>query len=132
MRGAKFSGESQKDPPLHYASSPPQQRAHECLGYGVKIFTTVCTALLVPFTVLCATFFAVIAVLFATFLAVRAGPAWTVLAQTANARITENNAFMVLNVSYPTRRMRLSTGTIDGLAVASNQSCAKICTPGFQ
>jgi hypothetical protein len=99
MRPAKFSGESQKNPPLHYASSTPQQRAHECLRYGVKIFTTVCTALLVPFTVLCATFFAVIAVLFATFLAVRTGPAWTMLAQTMNARIIENNAFIVPNVS---------------------------------
>jgi hypothetical protein len=64
--------------------------------YGVNIFTTVCTARLVPFTVLCATFLAVIAELFATFLAVRTGPPWTVLAQTANARMTENNAFIVL------------------------------------
>ena len=64
--------------------------------YGVNILTTVCTALLVPFTVLCATFFAVIAVSFATFLAVRTGPASTLPAQTANARMTENNAFMVL------------------------------------
>jgi hypothetical protein len=43
--------------------------------YGVNVYTTVCTALLVPFTTLCATFFAVIAVPFATFLAVRTGPA---------------------------------------------------------
>jgi hypothetical protein len=98
MRAAKFSGESQMETPPHYTSSTPQQRAHECLRYGVKKFTTVCTALLVPFTVLCATFFAVIAVLFAAFLAVRTGPAWSVLAQTTNARITENNAFIVLNV----------------------------------
>jgi hypothetical protein len=98
MRAAKFSSESQMETPTHHTSSTPQQRAHECLGYGVKKFTTVCTALLVLFTVLCATFFAVIAVLFATFLAVRTGPAWSVLAQTANARITENNTFMVLNI----------------------------------
>jgi hypothetical protein len=43
--------------------------------YGVTLFTTVCTALRVPFTVLWATFLAVIAVFFATFLAVRTGPA---------------------------------------------------------
>src|SRR6187455_3582182 len=43
--------------------------------YGVTVWTTVCTALLVPFTVLWATFFAVIAVFLATFLAVRTGPA---------------------------------------------------------
>ena len=64
--------------------------------YGVNILTTVCTALLVPFTVLCATFLAVIAVSFATCRAVRTGPASTLPAQTANARMTENNAFMVL------------------------------------
>jgi hypothetical protein len=60
------------------------------------VWTTVCTALLVPFTVLCATFFAVIAVFFVTFLAVRTGPAWTLIAETANARMIENNAFIVL------------------------------------
>jgi len=65
-------------------------------AYGVKKPTTVWTALLVPFTVLCATFFAVIAVFFATCLAVRTGPASTLPMQTANARITENNAFIVL------------------------------------
>jgi uncharacterized membrane protein YphA (DoxX/SURF4 family) len=64
--------------------------------YGVSVSTTVCTALLVPLTTLCATFFAVIAVLFATFLAVRRGPASTLPAQMANARMTENNAFIVL------------------------------------
>ena len=62
----------------------------------MNVYTTVCTALLVPFTTLCATFFAVIAELFATFLAVRAGPAWTVLAHKDNARNIENNVFMVL------------------------------------
>ena len=67
-----------------------------------------CTALLVPFTTLCATFLAVIAVFFATCLAVRAGPACTLPAQTANARMTENNAFIVPKVSRRTRQMRLS------------------------
>jgi hypothetical protein len=62
----------------------------------VNVLTTVCTALLVPFTVLCATFLAVIAVLFATFLAVRTGPAWTLIAETANARMIEKNTFIVL------------------------------------
>jgi hypothetical protein len=76
-------------------------------AYGVKKLTTVCTALLVPFTVLCATFLAVTAVLCATFLAVtaeslatwravRTGPACKLPAQTANARMIENNAFIVL------------------------------------
>ena len=67
--------------------------------YGVKKLTTVWTALRVPFTVLCATFFAVIAVFSATCRAVRTGPACSVLAQTANATMTENNAFMVLKIS---------------------------------
>ena len=44
-------------------------------AYGVNVFTTVCTALLVPFTVLCATFLAVTAVFFDTCRAVRTGPA---------------------------------------------------------
>jgi hypothetical protein len=64
----------------------------------VNVLTTVWTALLVPLTVLCATFFAVIAVLLATFLAVRTGPAETLAAQTANARMTENNAFIMLKI----------------------------------
>jgi hypothetical protein len=34
------------------------------------------------------------------------------LAQTANARITENNVFIVLKVSLLTQRMRLSAGAI--------------------
>ena len=67
-----------------------------------------CTARLVPLTTLCATFLAVIAVFFATCLAVRAGPACTLPAQTANARITENNAFIVPNISLHTDEMRLS------------------------
>jgi len=45
------------------------------LTYRVKVLTTVCTALLVPFTTLCPTFSAVCAVLFATFAAVWTGPA---------------------------------------------------------
>jgi hypothetical protein len=45
------------------------------VDYRVNVWTTVCTALRVPFTTLCATFFPVIAVLFATFFAVRTGPA---------------------------------------------------------
>jgi hypothetical protein len=100
----KFSGEYQRifaadlrrqlPRKLYYTASTPDN-ADECLRYGVTAFTTVCTALLVPFTVLCATFLAVIAVFFATCLAVRTGPAWTVPAQTANARMTENNAFIV-------------------------------------
>ena len=67
--------------------------------YGVILFTTVCTALRVPFTVLWATFLAVIAVFFATFLAVRTGPAWMLPMQTPSARNIENNAFMVPKVS---------------------------------
>ena len=66
--------------------------------YGVKVLTTVCTALLVPFTVLCATFFAVIAVFFATFLAVRTGPALTLLTATAKPSMIEKNAFIVLKI----------------------------------
>jgi hypothetical protein len=62
----------------------------------------------VPFTTLCATFLAVIAVFFATCLAVRAGSACTLPAQTANARMTENNAFIVPNISWHTDEMRLS------------------------
>ena len=77
--------------PLRRLKSPKVSSA-----YGVKKPTTVWTALLVPFTVLCATFFAVIVVFFATCLAVRTGPASTLLTQTANATMTENNAFIVL------------------------------------
>jgi hypothetical protein len=111
---------------------PPQQAGLTIPpAYGVKIATTVCTARLVPFTALCATFFAVIAVPFATFLAVRTGPASTLLAKTAKARMIEKNAFMVLKVSSLTRPMRLSAGAISGLAVASSRSCAKIPTRGF-
>jgi hypothetical protein len=72
----------------------------------------------VPFTTLCATFLAVIAVFFATCLAVRAGPACTLPTQTANARMTENNAFIVLNISWQTAEMRLSAGGFDRLTVA--------------
>jgi hypothetical protein len=70
--------------------------------YRVTRWTTVCTALFVPFTALCATFLAVIAVLFATFFAVRAGPASTLgmlPTQRPNARNIENNIFMVPKVS---------------------------------
>ena len=88
------------------------------LRYGVKKLTTVCTALLVPLTVLCATFLAVIAVFFATCLAVRTGPACTLPAQTASARMTENNVFMVLNISFQRAEMRLSPMNFDGLTVA--------------
>ena len=99
----KVSGEHKGSSPLicvdschaNHTTLRAHDNADECLRYGVTAFTTVCTALLVPFTVLCATFLAVIAVFFATCLAVRTGPAWTVPAQTANARMTENNAFIV-------------------------------------
>jgi hypothetical protein len=87
---------SSKKAPQHKGSSKPLKITST---YGVKISTTVWTALLVPFTALWATFFAVIAVLFATFLAVRTGPASTLLAKTAKARMIEKNAFMVLIVS---------------------------------
>jgi hypothetical protein len=104
--GTKFSGEyhwifaadrvASCHAKKHYTASPCNN-ADDGLYYGVgSAFTTVCTALLVPFTVLCATFLAVITVFFATCLAVRTGPACTLPAQTANARMTENNAFMVL------------------------------------
>jgi hypothetical protein len=67
----------------------------------------VCTALLVPLTTLCATFLAVFALLFATFFAVLTGPASTVPMEMAKARMIENNAFIVLNYSFLTARMRL-------------------------
>ena len=86
---------------------PPQQAVTIPPAYGVKISTTVCTALRVPFTVLCATFFAVIAVFFATFVAVRTGPASTLAAKTAKARMIEKKAFMVLKVSLLKARVRL-------------------------
>jgi len=85
----------------------------------------------VPFTTLCVTFFAVIAVLFATFLAVRTGPASTLLTATAKPSMIEKNAFIVLKESLLTPRVRPFGGTINRLAVASGQSCAKICTRGF-
>jgi hypothetical protein len=69
------------------------------VDYGVNVYTTVCTALLVPFTTLCATFLAVIAVFFATFLAVRTGPAWMLPTQSPNARNAENHVFIVHKVS---------------------------------
>jgi hypothetical protein len=95
-----------------------QKAAKIPLAYGVKISTTVCTALLVPFTVLCATFFAVIAVLFATFLAVRTGPACTLIAEMAKASMIERNTFIVLKISLLRGRVRLSAGAINRLAVA--------------
>src|SRR5438045_784642 len=56
-------------------SAPLTTIPKNAAAYGVNVFTTVCTALLVPFTVLCATFLAVTAVFFATCRAVRTGPA---------------------------------------------------------
>jgi hypothetical protein len=106
MAATKFSGEYQWIFAADSRGRLPRKKLHceharltpktALLRYGVgSAFTTVCTALLVPFTVLCATFLAVIAVFFATCLAVRTGPAWMLPAQTANARMTENNAFIV-------------------------------------
>jgi hypothetical protein len=70
----------------------------------------VCTALLVPLTTLWPTFLAVCTVLFATFFAVLTGPASIVPMEMANARIIEKNAFIVLNNSFLTARMRLPDG----------------------
>ena len=58
-------------------------------------------------TILWPTFFAVCTVLFATFFAVLTGPASIVPMEMANARIIEKNAFIVLNNSFLTARMRL-------------------------
>jgi hypothetical protein len=65
------------------------------------------TALLVPLTTLWPTFLAVCTLSFATFLAVLTGPASIVPMEMASARIIEKNAFIVLNNSFLTARMRL-------------------------
>jgi hypothetical protein len=72
----------------------------------------------VPFTVLWATFFDVLAVLFATFLAVRTGPASTLAAEMAKARMIEKNAFIVLKVSLLTLRVRVFAPGINRFAGA--------------
>ena len=58
-------------------------------------------------TTLWPTFLAVCTVLFATFFAVLTGPASIEPMEMANARIIEKNAFIVLNNSFLTARMRL-------------------------
>ena len=68
------------------------------------------TALLVPLTTLWPTFLAVCTELFATFFAVLTGPASTVPAEMANARMIETNAFMVLYYSLFRSRVRLPNG----------------------
>ena len=60
-----------------------------------------------PLTTLWPTFLAVCTVFFATFFAVLAGPASAVPIEMAMARMIENNAFIVLNYSFLTARMRL-------------------------
>ena len=77
-----------------------QTLVRTALVYGVTLWTTVCTALRVPLTTLCATFFAVFAELFATVFAVLTGPASTVPMEIAQARMIENNAFIVLNIRF--------------------------------
>ena len=84
-------------------------------AYGVNVLTTVCTALLVPLTTLWPTFLAVCTLLFATFFAVLTGPACIVPTETANARIIENNAFIVLNNSF----LRAHIGLPEGRCVAA-------------
>src|SRR5438552_6568400 len=84
-------------------------------AYGVNVLTTVCTALLVPLTTLWPTFLAVCTLLFATFFAVLTGPACIVPTETANARIIENNAFIVLNNSF----LRAHMGLPEGRCVAA-------------
>ena len=79
-------------------------------AYGVNVLTTVCAALRVPLTALWPTSLALCTLLFATFFAVLTGPASIVPTQTANARIIENNAFIVLNNSFLTSGMRLPMG----------------------
>ena len=96
-------------------------------AYGVNVLTTVYTALLVPLTTLWPTFLAVCTLLFATFFAVLTGPACIVPTETANARIIENNAFIVLNNSFLRARM----GLPEGRRVAARK-LSGLGPPGFE
>ena len=71
---------------------------------------------------------AVCTLLFATFFAVLAGPASIAPMEMANARIIEKNAFIVLNNSLLTARMRLPDGSLVAALKAFGAGPARIRT----